>query len=72
MWLTETAALFLPLLTAKRRYLALKYVCFVLEADQAAYVNVFLSHGFPGFTLPLLRLPALSLFPGLTPAQEER
>ena len=63
-----TVARFFPRLAASRRYFAFKEVFLALEAAQAASVKHPLSHLFPGVILPLKRLPALSLPPGLTPA----
>jgi len=44
----------------------------VRAAAQAAWFKVRRSQRFPLRVLPLLRLPALSLLPGHTPAQEAR
>lgn len=62
-----TKALFLPRRAASLPYLSLINVSLVRLAAQAHSVIIALVALFPWFTCELF-LPALSLFPGLTPA----
>src|SRR5258706_11079741 len=66
------AARFLPFRLANRRNLAPRYVPFVWPAAWAHSTRIARSHLLPLPVRPLLRFPALSLFPGLTLAQEQR
>ena len=67
--MAKTARLF-PRLAASLPNFALKYDSFLLEAAHADSIRVDRSQTFPFLVRPLLCLPALSLFPGQTPAQE--
>lgn len=69
---TATAARLLPLRAAMRWYGAAKYVSFVLAAARAASIKAALSFWFPLRVLPDFRFPALSLFPGASPAHEHK
>ncbi len=55
-----------------RRYRAPKALFVVRAADSAASVSAVRSHGFPFRVVPGRCFPALSLFPGHTPAQLAR
>src|SRR5260221_9791127 len=68
---TATRAFFLPRRRANLWYWAARYVFLVWEAAHAACTNAVRKYGFPLFVLPVLRLPADSLFPGHSPAQLE-
>ena len=69
---TAIFALFFPLLIISLEYWAAKKDPLALEAPCAQRTSVVLSREFPLRVLPLLLFPALSLFPGHTPAQEAR
>src|SRR5262245_21605451 len=71
-WAIITAACFLPFQLAKRRNLVPRYVPFVWLAACAHSTRIVRSHLFPLPVRPLLRLPALSLLPGLSFAHEQR
>src|ERR671918_1015273 len=71
-WATAAIARFLPRLGASLRYWAAKYLSLVLAAAWAASVRAAFIQGLPLPVRPLCRLPALSLLPGLTLAQEAR
>src|SRR5215470_18097935 len=66
------AACFFPFRLANRRNLVPRYVALVWPAAWAHSTRSARSHLLPLPVRPLLRLPALSLFPGLTLAQEQR
>lgn len=66
-----TSAFFLPLREASFQYLTDNLVFLDLEAAQAAYTVLFLYVDFL-LLFVCFFLPALSLFPGETPAQEDR
>src|SRR4029453_14036540 len=66
------AARFLPFRLANRRNLAPRYVPWRGPAAWAHSTRTARSHLLPLPVRPLLRFPALSLFPGLTLGQEQR
>lgn len=71
-WATAMIARLSPRRAARRWYWALRYVSLVRTAPRAACTNAERSQRLPRVVRPLLRLPALMLLPGLTPAHEAR
>jgi len=69
---TAMMAHFLPLRAASLLNWADRYVFLVRAAAQADWQAMRRNHGLPLRILLLIRLPALSLFPGHTPAQLAR
>lgn len=72
LWATATAARFLPHRAAIRWYWAVRYVFLVLVAARSASTSAALSFWFPLRVAPDFRFPALSLFPGASPAHEHK
>ena len=69
---TARAAFYFPRRRASRAYWAPRYVRRARSAPQLHSTNNGFNQGLPCRVRPVLRLPALSCWPGQTPAHEAR